>query len=103
MGDWARFSLSMRAMRSDIAGPSSDLDVWVRRGLSGMGPSQSSVRMLSSERRRRPVAATSMGDGLTGEWWSRSSWKMGMVASEGAAGLGMSHSDAVDLGEVRHE
>jgi dihydroorotate dehydrogenase len=58
-------SLSIKEARSDIAfsTPSTLSGVLDRGGLSGMGPSHSSVRMLSSERRLSPEEATLIGVG----------------------------------------
>lgn len=44
-----------------------------------MGPSQSSVRMLSSERRLWLWVGTLIGSGSTGSWWTKSAWNMGMM------------------------
>src|SRR5690606_2331163 len=67
----------------------------VQRGLSGTGPSHSSVRKLSSERRlsfggggSRRTGSGSERSGRRSR--SRSSWKMGMVKSQ-------NHSEAAVL------
>lgn len=56
------FSLSMSSARQEIAASSSILGVDGRVGLSGTGPSQSSVGKLSSERRLKIGGGGSMGE-----------------------------------------
>lgn len=64
-GDCALLSLSIKEARSDIASSTHSTlsGVLDRGGLSGIGPSHSSVRMLSSERRLSPEEGALIGVG----------------------------------------